>query len=178
MFEPSPETYDAILSLRAVRGYTDEPIPDEVVEQILQAARWTGSSKNTQPWELVVVRDRERLDRLAGCGSFSTPILNAPLVIAPIRLPDGHDWDMGRLSQNMMLAAAALGVASCPVTLHREDCAREVLGVPADHGCRWVVAFGWPDQEQHREHRKRLRTMVGAGRKPLDDMVHHETFGG
>ncbi len=178
MLDPSPQTYDRILSLRAVRGYTDEPIPDDVVAQILQAARWTGSSKNTQPWKLVVVRDRERLDRLADCGSFSTPIRNAPLVIAPIRLPDGHDWDMGRLSQNMMLAAAALGVASCPVTLHDEDCARRVLEVPADHGCRWVVAFGWPDEEQHREHRRRLFALVGGGRRPLDDLVHHETFGG
>ncbi len=178
MFEPSPETYDSILGLRAVRGFVDRPIPDGVVEKILEAGRWTGSSKNIQPWAFVVVRDADQHARLAECGSFSTPIRNATLVIAPIRLPNGHDWDMGRLAQNMMIAAAALGVASCPVTLHDEDCARRVLDVPADHGCRWVIALGYPDVEEHRAQRERLRAMVGGGRRPLDDMVHHERFSG
>ncbi len=178
MLQPSPETYESVRGLRAVRGFTDEPVPDDVLEKILEAGRWTGSSKNIQPWAIVVVRDADRQGKLAECGSFSTPIRNAQLVIAPVRLPNGHDWDMGRFAQNMMLAAAALGVASCPVTLHDEDCARQVLGVPADHGCRWVIALGWPDEEQHQQDRTRIRAGVGLGRKPLTDLVHYETFDG
>ncbi len=78
------------------------------------------------------------------------PLIGAPLVVALVRLPGGGDFDIGRAAQNMMEAAAALGIGSCPVTLHRETCARERLNVPDDHGCRFVLAFGYPDTEGER----------------------------
>jgi nitroreductase len=56
-----------------VRRYADRPIPDEVLNDVLDVARWTGSSKNTQPWQGVVVRDRARLVDLAKCGQFAPP---------------------------------------------------------------------------------------------------------
>jgi nitroreductase len=97
----------------------------------------------------------------------------ADLVIAPVRLPDGYDWDMGRVSQNMMLAAAALGVGSCPITLHRHDDARQVLGVPADHGCQFVLALGYPDEDAERQGRAKSPL---SGRKPLDELVRTDRF--
>jgi nitroreductase len=121
----------------------------------------------------VVITDRAQIDRLAECGDFTQPLLNAPLVIAPVRLADGYDWDMGRLSQNIMLSAAALGVGSCPITLHREDCAREVLGVPDDHGCRFMIALGYPDPEMEALGREKSPL---SGRKDLDDIVRYQRF--
>lgn len=156
-----------------MRRYRPDPVSDEHLEAILEAARWTGSSKNRQQWKIVVVRDRDRLDRLAGCGDFTAPVRSAPLVLAPVRLPEGNDWDMGRLAQNIMLAAAALGVGSCPITLHREACGREILGIPDGHRCRWVVALGYPDEAAEAEGR--AASPVG-GRKPLDRLVCYETF--
>ena len=147
MLRESREVYDAVRGLRTVRRFRQEQVSDADLDLILEAARWTGSSKNRQNWVFVVIRDRDQLDRLAECGDFTTPVRNAPMVIAPVRLPEGHDWDMGRVSQNIMLAAAALGVGSCPITLHRHDDARSVLGVPADHGCKWVIALGYPDAD-------------------------------
>lgn len=173
MLTPSPEIYDAVRNLRVVRKFEKRPITDSHLTAILEAGRWTGSSKNRQSWVFVVVRDRAQLDRLAECGDFTTPIHTAGLVIAPVRLPDAYDWDMGRVSHNMMLAGAAIGVGSCPITLHRHDDARAVLGVPADHGCQWVIAMGYPDAEA--EETMRAKMSLG-GRKPLTQLVRYDRF--
>lgn len=170
---PDPDVYAAVRGLRTVRHFLPEPVTDEHLLAVLDAARWTGSSKNRQAWVFVVVRERSRLDRLAECGDFTTPIRRAPLVIAPVRLPDGHDWDLGRASQTIMLAAAALGIGSCPVTLHREDDGKRVLEVPADHGCRFVLALGHPDEKAERRSRQDARL---GGRRPLAELVRYETF--
>ncbi len=172
---PSPDTYDRILGLRAVRNFTDEPIPDDVLEQILQAGRWTGSSKNTQNWAMVVVRDPAVLAEVMAAGDFTRPLAGAAVTIALVRLPAGYDFDIGRLAQNVMLGAAALGVASVPITLHREDQARAALGVPDDHGCRYAIGLGYPDDDAHREARSKRSF---GGRKPLDEIVSYNRFGG
>ncbi|HSR44175.1 MAG TPA: nitroreductase family protein [Acidimicrobiia bacterium] len=173
MLNTSEETYESVLKLRTVRRFLAKPVTENDLTRILEAARWTGSSKNRQSWSFVVVRERAQLDRLAECGDFTVPIRNAPLVIAPVRLPEGYEWDMGRVSQNIMLAAAAIGVGSCPITLHREDCAREALGIPGDHGCRYVVALGYPDEPAERAGRT---ASAMAGRKSLEDLVRYERF--
>ncbi len=173
MLHESRDVYDAVKGLRTVRRFRPEPVSEDDLNLILEAARWTGSSKNRQNWVFVVIRDRAQLDRLAECGDFTTPVRSAPMVIAPVRLRDGHDWDMGRVSQNIMLAAAAVGVGSCPITLHRHEEARAVLGVPPDHGCKWVVALGYPDRDAEREGRK---ASALGGRKPLDQLVRFERF--
>jgi nitroreductase len=175
-FEKSPETYERIVGLRVIRVFRPEPIVDEQIEKILEAGRWTGSSKNTQPWAFVVLTDPGERQRLAECGSFTGPLVGAPLVVVLVRLPGGGDFDMGRAAQNMMEAAAALGIGSCPVTLHRERCARECLGVPEDHGCRFALAFGYPDVEGEHQLREGIRATIPRGRKPLNDLVHYSRF--
>ena len=120
-----------------------------------------------------MIRDREQLDRLATCGDFTVPIRNAPLVIAPVMHPEGYEWDMGRVAHNIMLAAASIGVGSCPITLHRQDCSHEVLGVPSGYQCRYVVALGYPEVEA--EAAGRAANPMG-GRKPLEELVRYERF--
>ncbi len=173
MLQPNPTVYKAVRGLRVVRHFLDRQVSDEHLEAILEAGRWTGSGKNFQKWAIVVVQDRGQLDRLAACGDFTTPLRNAPTTIVPVRLPGAYDWDVGRLSQNMMLAAAALGIGSCPVTFHREDDAKAVLGVPDDHGARYGITLGYPDEAAEREGRAR-RSM--GGRKDLDEIVRRERF--
>jgi nitroreductase len=176
-FDPSRDTYERITGLRVVRMYRPDPIEDTNLDMILEAGRWTGSSKNTQPWAFVVVTEPGDRQSLAECGSFTGPLLGAPLVVVVVRLPGGGDFDMGRAAQNMMQAAAALGIGSCPVTLHREASARKRLNVPDDHGCRWALAFGYPDLPSEVELRKGIRAAIPRGRKPLGDLVHRGQFG-
>lgn len=173
MLEPSPETYRSLLSLRTVRRFRPDPLTEEDLHAILEAGRWTGSGKNRQGWRFVVITDRQQMERLADCGNFSTPMRWASAVIAPVKLPDAYDWDMGRVAQNMMLAAAAVGVGSCPITLHDEECGRRVLGIPADHRCQVAVVFGYPDPEAEREGRE---ASPHHGRLPLDELVRYERF--
>lgn len=173
ILEPSAEAYRAVVGLRTVRRFRVEQVSDEHLESILEAARWTGSSKNRQSWSFVVITDRAQLDRLATCGDFTVPVRNAPMVIAPVQHPDGYEWDMGRVAQNIMLAAAALGVGSCPITLHREEDAQQILGLPEGHRCRYVVALGYPDEVAERQGRG--ASPLG-GRKPLDELVRRDRF--
>lgn len=84
---------------------------------------------------------------------------------------------MGRAAQNMMEAAAALGIGSCPVTLHREPCVRERLNIPEGHGCRWALAFGYPDPDGEEQLRQGIRLAIPRGRRPLTDLVHYGRFG-
>lgn len=166
----SPETYDEILGLRAIREYRDESLAAEHLNAILEAARWTGSSKNRQDWAFIVVDDPAQRERLAATGSFTTPVRNAPVTIALVDESTGYEFDIGRAAQNIMLAAQALGVASCPVTLHREDEAASVLGLPADSRCRYAVSLGYPAEDAD--------PATWGGRKPLDELVHSNRYGG
>ncbi len=82
-----------------------------------------------------------------------------------VRLPGGNDFDIGRVAQNMMLAAAARGLGSCPITLHRREQAHEVLALPEDHEATWAIALGYPDEEAEPEQRRRAAAAGFTGRR-------------
>ena len=92
-------------SLRAVRSFSDRPIADDVLRDILEVARRTGSSKNTQPWELVVVRDRETLTTLSKLGGFAGYVGAAQADVVLVMDSVNNAFDCGRLAERLMLAA-------------------------------------------------------------------------
>ena len=160
--------YERILRLRALRHYEDRPLDEGDVDRILEAARWTGSSKNFQNWSFVLVRDPDQRERLSECGDFTTPILRAPATVALVEEPGGYEFDTGRLAQNIMLAADAIGVASCPITLHRQELAATVLGLPEGRRCRYAVVLGYPAES--------AAPAKFGGRKPLTELLHHDRY--
>lgn len=172
-FVTPTDPYDAVVGLRVVRKYRAEPLAVDDLAAILEAGRWTGSAKNRQDWVFVVVDDRDVRMKLAECGRFSQPVRDAPVVIVPVRTPGGYEFDIGRVSQNIMLAAAAKGVGSCPVTLHDDQCAARVLEVPDDHQARYAICLGYPDEDAERVQRA---GRSWGGRKPLDELVRHNRF--
>ncbi|MDK1039491.1 MAG: nitroreductase family protein, partial [Actinomycetota bacterium] len=89
------ERYQSILSLRAIREFEPRAIREVDLEALLEAARWTGSSKNRQNWSFIVVDDPEQKDRICDAGDFTDPIRNAPAVICLVREPDGYEFDTG-----------------------------------------------------------------------------------
>lgn len=161
--------YRRIVSLRAIRSFRNEELTEDDLRAILEAAQWTGSSKNRQNWAFIVVRDPEQRRRLAACGDFTDPIRNAPATLALVQEPDGYEFDTGRLAQNVMLAADAIGVASCPITLHREDDAHAVLDLPAGSRCRYAVALGYAADD--------AAPARFGGRKPLVDLAFEDRYG-
>jgi nitroreductase len=139
--------YQFILNLRAIRDYTGDAVSRGDLEKVLEAARWTGSSKNTQNWSFLVFTDRGQLDHLAEGGSFTDPIRNATAAIALVREPDGNDFDIGRAAQNIMLAAKAIGVASCPITLHKPEKIEGLLALSPGQVARYAIALGYPSAD-------------------------------
>jgi nitroreductase len=162
--------YQDILSLRSIRTFENRALEGGDLDAVLEAARWTGSAKNSQDWSFIVVTDPGQKDRLCEAGDFMAPVRNAPMAICLVQEPEGYEFDTGRLAQNIMLAADAIGLATCPVTLHREEVAADVLQLPDGVRCRYAIAIGYPTSNSG-------ATKMG-GRKPIDALVHRNHHGG
>jgi nitroreductase len=134
-----------------VREFADRPIAEDDLGRMVSAGRRAGSSKNLQRWVFILVRNRESLRKLANAGPFASHVAGAVAAIALVT-PDPRAegaplsivWDLGRVAQNMMLAAWELGIGSCPATVHEHTYVRELLGIPDDHHCEYVLSFGHP----------------------------------
>jgi nitroreductase len=173
------DAYEAIVTKRDTRSYTDQAIEDEKLRRVLQAGRMAGSSKNTQPVRLIVLRDKAWIQEVAECGKFSEPLKAADVGIAVCCAPDGSDFDAGRAAQNMMVAAWNEGLASCPTSVHDQPCVIEKLRLTQDEvgevsgrkGWRVVViiALGYP----------KPGVPMGMGRKRVEfgDYVSWERWG-
>ena len=158
------DAYRCIITKRDTRAYADKPIPAETLHRILQAGRMAGSAKNTQPWRFVLLEERAKKEELAACGQFAAHIPSAPVLVAIVMPSESRDFDAGRSAQNMMLAAWAEGITSCPVAMHDQECARRVLGVPEGHRVSIVIAFAYPPA---------VPRAPGVPRVALDDLLHH-----
>jgi nitroreductase len=169
-----------IKSLRSVRQFSERAIPDEVLLDVLDAGRWTGSAKNTQPWELIVVKNRQSLAALASCGRYAGHLATATLAIALVMRGDDASslMDEGRLMQNLMLAAWAHGVGSCIASIYpqeNEQRARALLGIPQDRHLRTMLSIGYPAGPQ--ALRLPENAPIPRGRRPLSEIVSWERFG-
>lgn len=162
-------------SLRAVRAFRKEPVPREVVDDVLEIARLSGSASNKQPWELVVVRDRDMLHKLAGAEGYAGHLRGADLGIVLVMAGEREEqeaYDEGRLCERIMLAAWAHGVGSGIGWFVRDGRSevKELLGIPPGRTVRTAISLGYPDEEARR----------GRGapvRKPLSEIVHEERYG-
>lgn len=169
-------------SLRSVRRFSSQAIPDEVLLDVLEVARWTGSSKNTQPWHVIVVRERETLAALAKCGQYAGHLAGAQAAIVLVMEDGNKRFDEGRLAQNVMLAAWAHRVGSCIGSLYPEANtarAKELLGVPAKRWLHTAISLGYPaDERALRLSADRAGlTEVPIGREDLSALVSWKRFG-
>lgn len=172
------DAYRCIVTKRELRTFTDRPLPNDVLRKILNAGRMSGSSRNRQPWHLVVVRDRERLRQLSTCGRFAQHVATAATAVAIVIDDPGQAFDAGRCAQNLMLAAWNDGIASCPATMHRAEEAKRLLAIPAEKVISIVISVGYPHPKGRGPiERTALRVLTGRGRRPLASMVSWERFG-
>ncbi len=173
------DVYHAIKTLRAVRQYTEQSIGDEIITRILEAGRWAGSSKNTQPWQFIVVRNGETLNRLAECGRFSSHLRQAAFAIIIVTESTPRaDFDSGRAIENMMLAAWGDGVGACIASMHNETDAKKILGVPENLKLQQAIAFGYPrpNVTPTIEGKPLPEVLAAMGRKPLTEIIHQEKW--
>jgi len=172
------ETWDAVRSRRNVRQYTDHPIARDDLERILEAGRRAPSSRNWQPWDFVVVTDRDQLTELAkvwqGAGHVARSAATVALVGRdPATLDeqqrDQLQYDLGQATANMMITAADLGIGSGHAAVVDQEQARRVLGFPDGHFLAYVIAFGYPADRP-------LRPIRNPDRRPFEDVVHWDRW--
>ena len=158
------DAYLAIASKRDERAYADTPLSAEVQRRILDAGRLTGSSKNKQRWEFVIVSGAEKT-RLAEVVYAPENLLGAGLVVAIVG--EASSFDAGRCAQNMMLAAWGDGVASCPNGVRDPDAAAAICGGEV----RAILSFGYPARPRDVAGRTAEEWSARANRKPLDELI-------
>src|SRR5579864_5956338 len=155
------DAYLAIASKRDERAYADTPIPEDVVRRILDCGRLSGSSRNTQQWEFVIV---ERQSELAPLVFAPENVSEAALVIAIVG--EAFPFDVGRCVQNMMLGAWNEGVVSCPNGIKERDAASALLGGEA----KAIISFGYPARPHDGSSRSADEWSATAKRKSLDEL--------
>ena len=166
------ETLEAIKARRNVRQFTDQAISDADLDQILAAGRLAPSAKNRQPWDFVVVTDRDQLQRLSGVWRGGKHVADAAAAIALI-LPVLDDpqrelmahFDLGQVAAFIQIAAADLGIGCGHSSVGDQDLAREVLGLPDDVEAALILDLGYPSDRP-------LAPLKRHDRRPFDELVH------
>jgi nitroreductase len=169
------KVFDAIKTKRAVRQFQDKQLPEEVILAMLNAGRRAQSSKNSQPWHFIAIRDRGILLELSRCGEWAGHIAGAALAVALVSSDPMAKFqtmfDLGQCAAYMQLAAWEMGVGSCPASIYEPEKARQILGFPSDLHLRIVLSFGYPLIPD---------TLTAApkkgGRKQLDEAVHWDKW--
>lgn len=137
-----------------MRSYSDRPVDDEAVGLMLRAAMAAPSSKNRQPWEFVVVRERGTLDELASRLRFAKMLFHAPLAIVVCAKSDDNpcwDQDASAAAQNILLAAESLGLGAVWTAAYDEERSSavvETLGIPDGYSPLCVIPVGYPDGDE------------------------------
>jgi nitroreductase len=166
------QTWEAIRSRRNVRSFEDRPVPDDHLDEILEAGRRSPSSQNWQPWDFVVVTDRDQLIRLSQVWQGAGHVAGSAATIVLVASPPEQErrrgtlyYDLGQVTMSMMIAAAGLGIGSCHSSVGDQDMARSVLGVPPEKFCPYMISLGYPADRP-------LDLVRRPNRRPFDEVVH------
>jgi nitroreductase len=166
------DTWDAITSRRNVRSFEDRELSAGDVDRILEAGRRAPSSRNSQPWDFVLVTDREQLRELAkvwrGAGHVANSAATVALVIP--RFEEERQrltarYDLGQTTMAMMIAAADLGIGAGHSAVGDQEQARRVLGLPEERVAAYLIDFGYPADRP-------LRPLRNPNRRPFEEVVH------
>ena len=171
------ETWDAVRARRNVRQYTDQPIPRQDLERILEAGRRSPSSSNWQPWTFIVVTDRDQLVELAkawpqGGGHIAHSAATIALVAenpTDEQIRQRIAYDFGQATAMMLVTATDLGIGSGHSAIRDQEQAQRVLGFPAGYFAPYMIGFGYPADRP-------LRPLQKPDRRPFDEVVHWDRW--
>lgn len=172
------DVFEAIKNRRSIRAFERKPVSEEHVEKLIDAARHAPSAGNIQPWEFVIVRSREVKQQLSVAALNQVFIEEAPVVIVvcanEARSGQGYGsrgvnlyciQDTAAATENMLLAAYALGLGACWVGAFREEMVRKVLNTPTHVRPVAIIPVGYPSKKP-----------TPRRRRALEEVVHRETF--
>jgi len=178
------ELMEVINARRSVRKYEEKDVPEEVLNSILEAVRWSPSWANTQCWELVVIRDKSIKENLRETIYPKNPATNAitqaPVLLAvcgklkssgfynntvTTKFGDWFMFDLGLFTQTLCLAARNLGLGTVVVGLFDHDKAKGIIKVSEGYELVVLVPLGYPAKISSAPQRREIR-----------EFVHHNTF--
>jgi nitroreductase len=162
---------DAIKTRRSIRSYKEIPVPENLLKEVLNAARLAPSADNAQPWRIIVVRDDQTRLRLAMACNGQKFIAQAPVVLVICGIPDeafptmggymsAHVIDAAIALDHITLASHALGLGTCWIGWFKEDKIREILAIPEDVPVVALTPLGYPADVPERTPRRNLEDLV------------------
>ena len=165
------DAIEAILSRRVQRAFAPTPVESEKLTAIVEAGRHAMSARNLQPWQFIVVQNRERLNEMGGLCITGRFVAECPAAIVVLKDNGNARWpavDCAQAVQNMANAGWALGLGTCWVGNFEAQALGQLLGVPERWSIFTILPFGYPDP---------AKPPQGKPLKSRRDMVHYETYG-
>jgi len=172
------DVLEAIKTRRSIRAFTGENVSEEIVNKILDAARWAPSAGNLQPWEFVVVRDPKVKRGLATAALHQMFIAEAPVVIVVCANENRSAWgygsrgstlyclqDTAAATENILLTAHSLGLGTCWVGAFNEEAARRVLDIPLGVRPVAIIPLGYPAEKPS-----------PTPRRGFNEILHYEKY--
>jgi nitroreductase len=154
------DIFEAIRTRRSIRKYKKEPIPNDKLEMIFEAARLAPSAANRQPWRFIVVQDAIRKKTLAEAANNQTFLGDAAAIVATVGDPEvsarWHERDPMIALEHMVLAAAAIGYGTCWIGAFDEDAVKRLLKIPAKMRVIALLPIGVPNETPTPRPRKEL----------------------
>lgn len=174
------EAVRPLLRVHQVREFTDEPVSTDALDAIADAARWSGSSANTQPWRFVILRSVDTLRTIGAAGLPHTRSLQSATAAVAIVLPEAsgkgisHAYDEGRAAERMLIGASFLDLGAGVVWVVPDvrPLVASLLELPEGRFVRTIVALGHPTAAA-----RRPKTTRGKARLPREETVFYETWG-
>ena len=163
------DCYQLIVRRLEVREFSERPVEREVMLKVLEAGRSAPSAMNRQPWHFILVDDRNLLSKLSEAAYSGRYVKDAAFAVLVYvdKLNRHREIDGGRAIQTMVLAAWALGLASCITTGIDKEAVNKLVKAPDSMELLAIISFGYP--------KRKLRGL--KRRKPLDEIASHNVFG-
>jgi len=162
---------EAIKTRRSIRRFRETPVPENLLKEVLNAARLAPSADNAQPWKIIVVRDEQMKQKVTQACNGQKFLVQAPIVLVVCGIPEdafqtvggymsSHVIDASIALDHVTLAAHSLGLGTCWVAWFKEEKVKDILGIPEDVRVVALSPLGYPDESPERPSRKNLEELI------------------
>jgi nitroreductase len=162
---------EAIKTRRSIRKFRETPVPENLLKEVLNAARLAPSADNAQPWKIIVVRDPQMKQKVTQACNGQKFLVQAPIVLVLCGIPEeafqtvggymsSHVIDASIALDHVTLAAHSLGLGTCWVAWFKEEKVKDILGIPEDVRVVALTPLGYPDESPERPSRKNLEELI------------------
>ena len=167
---------ESIFKRRSIRKYNNQPVEKDKINKLLRAAMQAPSAGNQQPWEFIVLQDKDNLKRLSKMSPYSRAIADAPLAIVVLanqermRYPENWQQDLGAATENLLLEAVELNLGAvwmgaAPLE-DRMNYLKEMFNLPEKLMPYCIITVGYPEEGKGNEFVDRFD----------ETRIHYETY--